>query len=174
MYRARALKGEPTTADTKRYLSFLLELPFRVEIMFVRYHALNLERESATLAKLDDEDRFRIPSRAYRVDGNKEILARGDKFPHLKIADSDVALMSDLELGFELRQTYLNYLRTEARLLSATRVSKESSLIQQQIASIEEQLKWVANEKLYQDVPFMHPIERTFFDWLGLKNMFAE
>jgi hypothetical protein len=167
MFRARALRGEPTTVDVRRYFAFLFELPIRIEIMYVRYHALNLAREGKTLAYLDDQDRFGIPSRGQRISGNKKILVRGDKFPHLKMSDVDMEKLSDQELGFEFRQVYLNYLRTESRLLAASRVSSESSLIQHQVASIEEQLKWVANDVLYRDIPSQNPLEQAIRKLFG-------
>jgi hypothetical protein len=170
IYRARALRGEPTTTDDRRYLQFLSELPIRIEIMFVRYRALNLARESETLAYLDDQDRSGNLDRDYLIKGNREILNHGYKFPHLKIPDAEIEKLSDRELGFHLRQAYLSYLRAEARLLAASRVSGESSLIRQQVASIEEQLNWVANNAMYRDIPPANRMEQALLKLFGMES----
>jgi len=95
IYRARALRGEPTTADARRYIQFLWELPIRIEIMFVRYRALNLMRESETLATLDDLDRSGNLDRDFLIKGNREILSHDYKYPHLKIPDDEIEKLSE-------------------------------------------------------------------------------
>jgi hypothetical protein len=150
IYRARALRGEPAKTDARRCFQFLFELPIRIESMFVRYRAINLERESRTLAYLDDLDRRGDLDCDYLITKNREIRDRGYKFPHLMIPDTEIEKLSERELGFHIRQAYLNYLKAEARLLAASYFSSESSLIRQQVASIEEQLNWVSNEIMYK------------------------
>jgi len=170
IYRARALRGEPTTIDARRYLQFLLELPIRIEIMFVRYRALNLARESETLAFLDDQDRSGNLDREYLIKGNREIPNHGDKFPHLMIPDAAIEKLSDRKLGFYFRQVYLNYLGAEARLLATSRISGESSLIRQQAVSMEEQLTWVANDAMYRDIPPENRLEQALVKLFGMES----
>lgn len=152
VYRARALKGEPTTKDAKRYLQFLFELPFRIEVMFVRYRALNLARESQTLAYFDDQHRDGYLARESLIKNNKDIRSHGYKFPHLLPPDSEIEKLSDKELAFHMRQAYLNYLKAEVRLLANSRFSVESSIIRQQVESIEEQLNWISKDAKYIDI----------------------
>ena len=170
IYRARALRGEPTTADARRYIQFLWELPIRIEIMFVRYRALNLMRESETLATLDDLDRSGNLDRDFLIKGNREILSHDYKYPHLKIPDDEIEKLSERELGFHMRQAYLNYLRAQARLLVASRISGESSLIRQQATSVEEHLTWVANEGLYRDIPPANRVEQALLKLFGMES----
>jgi hypothetical protein len=171
IYRARALKGEPTTADTRRYLQFLAELPIRIELLFVRYRALNLMRDSEALASLDDQTRLiGILNRDHLIKANKEIRNQGTKYPHLKIPDAQIEKLSDRELGFLFGQAYLNYLRSEARLLAASHVCAESSLIRQRVASIEEHLNWAANDIIYRDLLPVNRFNQELFKLLGLES----
>lgn len=169
IYRARALDGEPTTADARRYLQFLAELPIRIELLFVRYHARNLMRESETLAGLDDQDRHGVLDRDALVKANRQIRDQGAKYPHLKMSDAQLEKLSDREFGFLFRQVYLGYLRTEARLLAASRVSGESSLIGQRVASIEEQLTWAASDVMYRGVPPTNDLDEALLKLFGFK-----
>lgn len=171
IYRARALKGEPITLDARQYLKFLAALPIRIELIFVRYHALNLMRDGKTLAHFDDDERlWGILDRDQLMRGNREILDQGAKYPHLKLPDAQIEKLSDRELGFLFRQTYLNYLRAEARLLAASRVCRESSLIGQRTASIEEQLNWAAKDVIYREIPPVNRIDQDLLKLLGLNS----
>ena len=173
LYRARVLRGEPTTADARRYLLFLAELPIRIEIIFVQYRALNLKRESETLAELDYQDRDGSFDRDYFIKANREIRNKGYKFPHLMMPDTEIEKLSNRELVFQIRQTCLNYLRNEARLLANSRISGESDLIRQQAASIEEQLNWVAKDDKYRDLPPKSRLEQELLKLLGLNSEFV-
>jgi len=83
------------------------------------------------------------------IKGNRDIRDHGYKFPHLLMPDAELDKLSDKELGFDFRQVLLNYLRSEARELATSRLVAESSVIRQQVASIEERLNWVANDAMY-------------------------
>ena len=169
IYRARALKGEPTTTDTRRYLQFLAELPIRIELLFVRYRALNLMRDSETLASLDDQNRLLgILDRDNLIKANREIRNQGAKYTHLRIPDAQIERLSDRELGFLFRQAYLSYLQSESRLLATSRACGESSLIRQRVASIEEHLKWVAKDVIYRDVPPADRLDQELLKLFGL------
>jgi hypothetical protein len=171
IYRGRALAGEPTTRDARRYLQFLAELPIRIELLFVRYRALNLMRDSETLAALDDLDRYGllVLDRENLIKANRQIRDQGAKYPHLNMPDAELEKLSDRELGFLFRQAYFSYLRAEARLLAATQVSAESSPIGQRGASIEEQLSWVANDAMYRGLPPANNLEKELLKLFGLE-----
>jgi len=160
LYRSRVLQGEPPTTDTRKYLRFLAGLPIRIEMISLRYRALNLMRDSETLAELDNQNRLGLFDRERLIKGNKEVRDMGLKFAHLNISDDQIEKMSDEKLGFLFRQTYLNYLRNEARLLAASHVRKESSLIGQQVTLIEEQLNSTEREVLYRNIPPPDTIEQ--------------
>ncbi len=170
IYERRALRGEPATTDARRYLQFLLEIPFRIETMYARYRTLNLARESETLAYLDDQSRHGKFDRDKIIKGNSDILKYGYKYPHLMLPDAEIEKLSDQELGFYIRQAYLNYLRTEARLLAASHISGESSIIRQNTSLIEEQLNWVAKKYTYIDTPPANHIEQELLQLFGIDN----
>ena len=107
IYRERALAGEPNAADARRYLAFLTELPYRIELYFVRYHALNLMRDSETLAGVDDQDRLGFLDTSQLISGNRRVIEQGLKFAHLDLSDSSLKALSGREVGFLFRQTYL-------------------------------------------------------------------
>lgn len=170
VYRSRVLKGEPTTADAMHYLLFLKELPIRIELSFVRYRALNLMRDSETLACLDDRSRLGILNRGHLIKTNREIRVKGAKYPHINMTDAQIEKLSDRELEFHFRQAYLNYLKAEVRLLLASRIGEESALIRQRAASIEERLNWVVNDIMYRDVPPANLIQQALLKLLGFDS----
>lgn len=151
IYQKRALRGEPSTTDARRYLQFLMEIPTRIEIMYVRYRALNLARDSETLAYLDDQSRYGKFNRERIIKGNSDILKYGYKYPHLILPESELKKLSDPELEFQFRQVYVNYLRSEVKLLGELHINAESSIIKLNTASMEEQLNWVAKKYTFRD-----------------------
>ncbi|OIR07805.1 hypothetical protein GALL_100870 [mine drainage metagenome] len=167
IYRTHALRGEPAATDARRYIQFLLEVPIRIEIMYARYRALNLARESETLAYLDDKNGIEEFDRDQIIKGNSDILKHGYKYPHVILPDAELKKLSDQEIKFIFRQTYLNYLQTEVRQLAESHISGESSIIRQNSASIEEQLSWVAKENAYRGIPSANARERVLLELLG-------
>ena len=124
IYRERALAGEPNAADARRYLAFLTELPYRIELYFVRYHALNLMRDSETLAGVDDQDRLGFLDTSQLISGNRRVIEQGLKFAHLDF----IRLKPEGSLrprGWVPVQANLShYLRSESRRLSESVLSK--------------------------------------------------
>jgi len=165
-YRDRALAGEPSTNDTLRYLQFLKELRFRVDMIFLSYRAKNLMRESETLARLDLQDRMGILDRAYLIEANKKIRSQFAKFPHLEMPDEEIEKLSEEELGFMFRQEYLNYLRSEANLLLNSPIYEYSAFLSNHIALIEKQLDWISNDIMYHEIPQKSSIEKKMFKFL--------
>jgi len=168
IFRLRALKGEPSMADCRRYLQFLVELPIRIELQFVRYRALNLMRDSETLAFLDDQGRHGLIERDHLIEVNRQMRNQGAKYPHLKMPDSQIEKLTDEEFGFYFRQAYLSYLRAEAQLLAESPVTAESSLLKERVASIDSQLDWVAKDVMYRGIPPPNDLERELIKVLGL------
>lgn len=87
--------------------------------------------------------------------------------------DTEIEKLSYQELVFQIRQTCLNYLRNEARLLANSRISGELDLIRQQAVSIEEQLNWVAKDDKYRDLPPKSRLEQELLKLLGLNSEFV-
>lgn len=170
IYRDRALRGEPAVTDARRYIQFLMEVPFRIEVMYARYRAINLERESKTLAYWEDQSRSGIIDRDQIIKGNSDILKYGYKYPHVILPDAELEKLSDQELAFLFHQTYLNYLRTEARQLAESPISGESSIIRQNTASIEEQLNWVAKKFTYRDATPANPRDQALLELFGMDS----
>lgn len=167
LFRAVALMGEPTTVGSERYSEFLSELPFRIEWMFVRYRLLNLMRESETLGNLDDRCRLGMLDREHLIHANRQIRITGSKYPHLLQPDSELEKMSDDELGFYLRQAYLNYLRGQGKKLSECVVARHSSLVREHSSAIDKHLELVAGDVIYRELPRRDDLEYALMRRFG-------
>ena len=165
-YRDHTLAGEPSTNDTLRYLQFLKELRFRIDMLFLRYRALNLMRESETLARIDIWHRVGHPDRAYLIEANRKIRSQFAKFPHLEMPDEEIEKLSEEELGFMFRQEYLNYLRSEANFFLNSPICEYSAFLSNHIALIEKQLDWISNDIMYREIPQKSSIEKKMFKFI--------
>jgi hypothetical protein len=158
IYRTMVLSPEADIKDKKRYVQWLVALPIRVEFTWIRYRALNLMRESETLASLDRYSRFEIIDKDYLISANQKIVDSGLKFPHLALPGTQLATLPAREVWFVMRQTYLSYLKSEATLLSASPIAKDSPMLARELDAIQKNLAWATNDRSYIDVPRVHPL----------------
>ncbi len=167
IYRRRALESEPAPTDKRPYVQFLGDLPIRLQLLWVRYRARNLMRESEALANLDEADRFLGAIRRERfVPATGEIPDKGLKYRHLTMPDAEMDKLPARELGFLARQAYLNYLQSEANGLKASPFCRESSLTQHQVQLVQEQLDWLAKDVMYRRAPSSDPLQQAILHLL--------
>ena len=107
-------------------------------------------RESETLSGIDEQDRLGFLDTGQLISGNRNIIEQSLKFPHLDLSGSSLKALPSPEVGFLFRQTLLNYLRSESRQLSESKIFGESILIRRSVGLIDEQLKWASNDVMYR------------------------